>query len=90
MVEPHSILVLSLCYQSIAGKPVVKDVVKEQARPILLFNTRLIRPRVVEMPYPDRYQRIVIRRYSMLLGYPIEYGTDVSAHYFEYWLDFRL
>lgn len=73
----------SLCNQAIAGEPVVKYIVKEQARPILLFDARLIGPRIIEMPYPDRYQRVTIRRHSVLLGHSSKDGTDVSPNYFE-------
>jgi hypothetical protein len=78
----------SLCDQAITQNPVVKDIVKQQAGPVLLLDAPLVQSRVAEIPYPDRHQCVAFERAGLLLGYPGENEVDIPANNTERWLDF--
>lgn len=78
----------SLCDQAITQNPVVEDIVKQQAGPVLLLDAPLVQSRVAEIPYPDRHQRVAFERAGLLLGYPGENEVDIPANNPQRWLDF--
>lgn len=80
LIKRHSVLVLALRNKTIARKPVIEDIVEEQTRAVLLFDTLIWRGAAVETPYPNRDQRLALRCGRVLSRYTREDESDVSAY----------
>jgi len=66
-------------HETIAGKPVVEDIIKQQAGTVFLFYAGLIRSSVGKVPDAYRHQGVAFRGGRMLLGNASEYKPDIST-----------
>lgn len=62
----------------IAGHPVIKDIIEEQAGPVFLFDTRLIQSNIGDLPYTDCLKRFAFRQWQVLLRGPREDQSHIS------------
>lgn len=68
----YPILVLPLCNEPIAGRPVIENVVEDQTGAVFLLDTGLLRTDIVEMTHSDSDQRIILRHIQVLFGHSRE------------------